>query len=154
MEIERRFLVDTNRLPKLNQGKLQIQGYFNNLPLEQPEIRVRVEENKATLTLKTFVTFTSRTEFEYKIPLKDAQNLLELTEHKVRKIRHHLKLNGNSWVIDFFQDENSPLVIAELELRNEDESFEKPLWATKEVTDDLRYTAISLSFDPFSRWGP
>ncbi len=151
-EIERRFLVDISRLPKLSKGKLQIQGYFNPSPSIQPEIRVRLEENKALVTFKSFVTAVTRQEFEYEIPPKDAQRLLEMTEHKVRKIRHHLKLDNTSWVIDFFQDDNSPLVIAEIELKAEDEAFEKPLWLTKEVTEDLRYTAISLAFKPFSKF--
>ncbi|HEY4694896.1 MAG TPA: CYTH domain-containing protein [Candidatus Nanoarchaeia archaeon] len=151
-EVERRFLVDINRLPKLSQGSLQVQGYFNNAPSDQPEIRIRVEESKATLTLKTSITAVTRQEFEYEIPLKDALALLSLTEKRIRKVRHHLKLNSKTWVIDFFQDENSPLVIAEIELKNEDEAFEKPLWTTKEVTEDLRFTAISLAFDPYSQW--
>jgi len=151
-EIERRFLVDPTRLPKLREGTLQIQGYFNSKANEQPEVRVRVEGQKSTLTLKTLVTNTTRREYEYEIPLKDAQTLLEIAPHRLRKIRHHLKLNNQSWVIDFFQDNNAPLVLAEIELKSEDEVFEKPLWAREEVTDDLRYTAISLAFKPYGNW--
>ena len=153
-EIERRFLVDNERLPKLSKGKLQIQGYLNNSPSNQPEIRIRSEENKAYITLKTFVTPTTREEFEYEIPTKDAERLLELTTHKVRKMRHHIKLDDKSWIVDIFQDANSPLILADIELKQEDDEFDRPLWATQEITSDLRFTAIALAFKPYSQWKP
>lgn len=150
-EIERRFLVDPDRLPKLPKGKTQIQGYLNDQK-DTTEIRVRIEEISAFLTIKSFLSFRSRQEFEYKIPLKDAKKLLELTERRVEKVRFNLLVDGKNWIIDFFENANFPLVIAEIELKSENEKFVKPLWLTKEVTNDLRFTALSLAFSPFDSW--
>lgn len=150
-EIERRFLVDPDRLPRLPKGKPQIQGYLNN-KVDSTEIRIRIEEPKAFLTIKSFISFRARLEFEYKIPLKDAEKLLGLTEKRVEKVRFNLPVDGKNWVIDFFENANFPLVIAEIELKSEKEKFVKPLWLTKEVTDDLRFTALSLAFSPFDGW--
>lgn len=150
-EIERRFLVDPDRLPKLSKGKTQIQGYLNKQK-SSTEIRVRIEENQAFLTIKTFVSFLTRDEFEYRIPVKDAEKLLVLTDKIVEKIRFNLKINNKTWVIDFFEKENFPLIIAEIELKKETEIFTKPLWIKKEVTEDLRYNAISLAFNPLNSW--
>lgn len=150
-EIERRFLVNPDRLPKLSKGRTQIQGYLNPSK-DSTELRVRIENRKAFLTIKSFVNFLTREEFEYPIPLKDAQKLLLLTDKIVEKIRFYLKVDGKDWVIDFFKNKNFPLVIAEIELKRETDKFIKPLWVTKEVTSDLNYTALSLAFNPFSSW--
>jgi len=153
LEIERRFLVEPKRLPKLRKGKLQIQGYLNEQLTETTqEVRVRIEEKTATLTIKSLQSGLVRQEFEYPIPLADAEALLKLTDKRVSKVRHNLAVAGKKWVIDFFQGKNFPLIIAEIELINEKERFSLPLWVTKEITSDLSYTAMSLAFKPFQSW--
>lgn len=153
LEIERRFLVDPKRLPKLRKGRLQTQGYLNEQIVgAAAEVRVRIEEKSATLTIKHLQNSLVRQEFEYPIPLSDAHSLLKLTDKKVSKVRHTLTVDGKKWVIDFFQGSNFPLIIAELELRNEKEKFSLPLWITKEITSDLSYTAVNLAFKPFQSW--
>src|SRR3989338_2643091 len=153
LEIERRFLVDPRRLPNLRKGKLQIQGYLNkNNDGDSVEVRVRIEEKNATLTIKYLQSILTRQEFEYSIPLSDAQALLKLTNMKVSKVRHNLGVEGKKWVLDFFQEKNFPLIIAEIELKNENEEISLPLWVTKEVTSNLSYTAMNLAFKPLQSW--
>ena len=153
LEIERRFLVDPNRLPKLRKGKLQIQGYLNrNVEKDTAQIRIRIEERVASLTIKYLENSLTRQEFEYQIPISDALKLLKLTDKKVSKVRHTLTIDGKVWVIDFFQGKNFPLIIAEIELKSEKEEFALPLWVTKEITSKLSYTAMALSFKPFQSW--
>ncbi|OGY20943.1 MAG: hypothetical protein A2126_02760 [Candidatus Woykebacteria bacterium GWB1_45_5] len=146
-EIERKFLIDAKKLPKLSRPRKVIQGYLS----QNPEVRARITDKKAHLTIKTLGELT-RDEFEYEIPLKDAKKLLELTNLTVEKLRYFLTLNGFCWVIDFFQGENSPLVTAEVELPHEDSKFKKPLWVGKEVTFDARFNNRSLAKSPFCNW--
>jgi adenylate cyclase len=147
-EIERRFLVDQSKLPKLRKGKRIVQGYFNQT---DPSIRVRIVENEAFLTIKSYITPLKRNEFEFKIPINEGKKLLTLTKAKVEKVRTHLKVGGKSWSIDFFKKENFPLCLAEVELINETEPFEKPLWVKKEVTFDQRFFSLNLAFKPWTQ---
>jgi len=147
-EIERKFLVDAEKLPKLSRPHKVIQGYLS----QNPEVRVRITDKKACLTIKTLGGLV-RDEFVYNIPLRDAKKLLELTDLKVEKQRYFLTLESHRWVVDFFQGENYPLVTAEVELPSEHSSVKKPLWVKNEVTDDPRFRNLSLSQHPFSFWG-
>jgi len=151
-EIERRFLVEPKRLPRLRKGRLQIQAYLNTDPETKVEIRIRIENKKAILTLKNSLDTVVRQEFEYKIPLQDAKKLLKLTDKIVKKVRYNLIVEGKKWFIDFFQEKNFPLIIAEIELNNRNEKFSKPLWIKKEITNNPSYTALSLAFKPFQDW--
>ncbi len=152
-EIERRFLVSENKLPSLTRGHLITQGYLVALDSPtDPIVRIRVENKKSFLTIKLFITELTKEEFEYPIPLKEAEKLLEACEWSVQKIRYTLQVASKSWTIDVYEGENYPLVIAEIELKNESEKFEKPLWLGKEVSDDSRFHAYSLSIKPFSTW--
>lgn len=152
-EIERRFLVDPKRLPKLKPGQVQVQGYLNQAPDKKTvEVRIRIEKQKATLALKAFKTKLTRWEFEYPLPFREAEQILRLTPYQVTKVRHHLEVSGKTWVIDFFRGANFPLVIAEVELKTEKEKLELPLWVTKEVTNNLAFTAAMLAFKPFQSW--
>src|SRR3972149_2695464 len=101
-EIERRFLVFSDRIPKLSRGQKIIQGYLSL----DPPIRARIKEQKASITVKFSDNHLTRTEFEYKIPLKDAEFLLTKSPDKIIKTRYLLRLNGNIWEIDFFEGPN------------------------------------------------
>ena len=152
-EIERRFLVDQEKLPKLTHGKLLTQGYLSRLQKpEDPLIRVRIEGKKSYLTIKLFQTDLTKQEFEYEIPLSEGEKLVNDCLAVVQKIRYNLTIASHLWTVDVYEAENFPLVIAEIELKNEAEKFEQPLWATKEVTHDPRFHAYSLAFKPFSTW--
>lgn len=152
-EIERRFLVDSSKLPVLKRGKLLTQGYLTKLKVEsEPIVRVRIEAKKAFLTIKLFESTLSKKEFEYSIPLNDGEELLKNCFASVQKIRYSLKIEKHIWEVDVYEGDNFPLVVAEIELKNEKESFEKPLWILREVSDDPRFHAYSLATTPFNTW--
>ncbi len=153
LEIERRFLVDPQRLPTLPKGTLLTQGYLSKeTNSSSPIVRVRLAGKKATLTIKAYQSEMAKREYEWPIPFKEAEKLLSECSASVQKIRHHLNVAGKLWSIDFYEGDNFPLIVAEIELKKESEKIEKPLWVTKEVTADPRFHAFSLAFQPFSRW--
>jgi CYTH domain-containing protein len=105
------------------------------------------------LTIKGVSVGATRAEFEYAIPLDDAQALLGLCEGPlVEKTRHILQYAGTTWEVDDFAGDNAGLVVAEVELPSEDAAFERPDWLGEEVTHDARYFNASLSQKPFQRW--
>ena len=147
-EIERKFLVISDRLPKLPKGRKITQAYFS----EKPEIRIRIENKIASLTIKQSKSLVSRDEFEYRIPIKDAEYLLSKAQLRIKKTRAALKLNSLVWQIDFYEGENKGLIVAEIELPKEDYAFKKPLWVGKEITYDFRYRNRSLAKHPYKDW--
>jgi len=151
VEIERKFLVDSNKLPPLLNGKKLVQGYL--IPCA-PSIRIRTSDNEAFLTIKgDSVNGISRSEFEYPIPHADALELLKQCKGLlISKMRYEIPHEGHLWELDIFEDENSGLIIAEIELDSEDEEFVLPEWAAAEVSSDPRYTNGSLSQLPYSQW--
>uniref|UniRef100_UPI0037BF4281 CYTH domain-containing protein n=1 Tax=Ideonella sp. TaxID=1929293 RepID=UPI0037BF4281 len=105
------------------------------------------------LTIKGLTQGATRAEFEYPIPLVDAQALLQLCEGPlIEKTRYVLQVGATTWEVDEFHGENAPLVVAEVELPSEDAAFERPDWLGEEVTHDARYFNASLSQRPFQRW--
>jgi adenylate cyclase len=106
-----------------------------------------------TLTIKSKTKGISRSEFEYDIPSSEATQLLQLCEGPlIEKIRHLVIIGEHTWEIDEFSGDNQGLIIAEIELSSEDESFEKPAWLGKEVSDDARYYNSSLVAHPYNQW--
>ncbi len=151
LEIERKFLVDTSRLPSLPKPYTIKQGY---IAAYNATVRVRIRDKEAFLTLKGLTTGVSRSEFEYPIPLTDAEAMLsQLCERPyIDKKRYLLEHAGHTWELDIFEGENEGLVIAEIELSSEEEAFEKPEWVTTEVSDDPRYRNAYLVKKPFKSW--
>jgi adenylate cyclase len=117
-------------------------------------VRVRIEGERAVITIKSKSTGATRGEWEYEIPVPDAAELLErLCEQPlVEKVRHRIRYGRHTWEVDEFQGENAGLVVAEIELGSEDEAFEKPDWIGQEVTGDPRYYNSSLIRLPYSKW--
>lgn len=148
-EIERKFLVRGDGWRPGPKGVLQRQGY---LSVEDPTVRVRIEGDRATLTVKGAQRRITRLEFEYEIPLADAEQMLELCSFVVEKTRHVREFDGRRWEVDVFHGANEGLVIAEIELEREDESFALPLWLGAEVSRDPRYRASSLARNPYRKW--
>ena len=150
-EIERKFLVDPTWQPR-DAGTLYKQGYLNSA--KERVVRVRIAGTEAKLTIKGPSVGITRSEFEYEIPLADAQALLDdLCEHPlIKKTRHLEQHAGHSFEIDVFAGANQGLVIAELELSSADELFEKPPWLGTDVSDDARYFNSNLLRNPFSTW--
>jgi adenylate cyclase len=150
IEIERKFLVDGDdwrHAPAVPYA----QGYLNRD--KQRTVRVRIAEDSAWLTVKGASSGATRAEFEYPIPVADAEQLLALCDGPlVRKLRRVVVHAGATWEIDEFQGANAGLVVAEIELGSEDEAFEAPPWLGAEVTHDPRYFNSNLAAAPFSTW--
>jgi adenylate cyclase len=154
IEIERKFLVNSNdfKTEAFTQNRIA-QGYLSSAP--ERTVRVRIKGNKGFLTIKGVSNESglSRFEWEKEIPLEDAQKLLLLCEEGViDKTRFEVKMGNHIFEVDEFYGENEGLVITEIELISETESFEKPSWLGKEVTGDNRYYNSFLSKNPFKNW--
>ncbi len=151
-EIERKFLVDTAAWMPQGAGVHFKQGYLNSQ--KERVVRVRIEGEQAKLTIKGISVGMTRSEFEYAIPLDDAAVLLDqLCEQPlIDKHRHKEVHGGKLWEVDVFHGDNEGLVVAEIELGAEDEPFEQPAWAVREVSSDPRYFNSNLLKNPFKRW--
>lgn len=152
VEIERKFLVVGDAWRAGAHGALLRQGYLSS----QPEriVRVRIEGDAAVLTIKGKTVGASRGEWEYPIPMADAQAFLDtLCERPlIEKRRYRIAHAGMVWEVDEFLGENAGLVVAEIELDSEDQAFEKPAWAGAEVTHDPRYYNANLLRHPYAHW--
>ncbi len=151
-EIERKFLVLGEDWRSLGTSFQFCQGYIYSSP--HCFVRVRTESDKAVLTIKGPKSGIGRPEFEYAIPVRHAQELLEDVAHKplIYKIRHKISWGKHVWEIDEFCGDNAGLIVAEIELESEEESFDKPAWIGKEVTFDPRYRNAALARCPYSQW--
>lgn len=150
-EIERKFLVISDAYKSGATPVLMRQGYLSADP--QRTVRIRTAGVATTLTIKGFTVGATRSEFEYAIPADDADALLALCLRPlIEKTRYHVRLGMHVWEVDEFRGDNLGLVIAELELRSEDEAFERPTWLGNEVTNDVRYYNSALITYPFTRW--
>lgn len=149
-EIERKFLVKEGWQPQ-NKGTRIAQGYLSSAP--ERTVRVRIRGSKGYLTVKGKNTGIRRAEFEYEIPLVDAEAMLALCETPpVEKTRYLEEYEGYTWEIDIFAGANAGLKVAEIELPAEDTAFKKPDWAGVEVSGDARYYNSSLSLHPYQQW--
>lgn len=151
-EIERKFLVRSDAWRGTGEGTLYRQGYLVNS--ESQTVRVRIADRDAWLTIKGTRVGLTRPEFEYPIPAGDAEQMLATLcdGSLVEKTRYKVPVGRHVWEIDEFHGDNAGLVLAELELEHEAESFERPEWLGEEVSDDPRYYSGSLAKEPFSSW--
>lgn len=154
IEIERKFLVLSNDfLYEASSKKRIAQAYLSSNP--ERTVRIRIKEDKAFLTIKGKgnATGTTRLEWETEIPFSDAEKLLLICEDRViDKIRYEIKVGKHIFEVDVFAGENEGLIMAEIELESENESFEKPFWLGQEVTNDERFYNAYLSKNPFKYW--
>ena len=149
-EIERKFLVKDSWQPQAA-GITIAQGYLSTVP--ERTVRVRIKGDKGYLTIKGKNQGISRAEFEYEIPLADAEELLKLAEQPILSKVRYLEQHGNRlWEIDVFAGENQGLVVAEVELPDERADFSRPDWLGQEVSGDVRYYNANLIKNPFSLW--
>lgn len=154
IEIERKFLVK-NETYKSESIKKQLitQGYLSSDP--KRSVRIRICEQNAYITIKgqTSESGTSRYEWEKEINIEDAKQLMLLCrEGVVTKIRHLIPFKNHKFEVDEFLKDNSGLVIAEIELSNENEDFERPRWLGKEVTGIKKYYNSQLSQNAYVNW--
>ncbi|MEO8234063.1 MAG: CYTH domain-containing protein [Flavobacterium sp.] len=154
IEIERKFLVLNNDFIALAVAKNRIvQGYLNSNP--ERTVRVRIKGSKGFLTIKGKgnESGTTRLEWESEIPLPDAEKLLAICENGViDKIRYEILSGKHTYEVDVFAEQNNGLIVAEIELDDENEFFEKPNWLGQEVTGDNKYYNAYLSNNPFGNW--
>ncbi|MFW2440623.1 MAG: CYTH domain-containing protein [Arenicellales bacterium] len=152
IEIERKFLVKKNLWEaSANNGANFKQAYLSQ---GGPcSVRVRREGNKANLNIKSATLGIVRQEFEYSIPLDEAEELLSLfCDKTVTKKRYKIDYAGKTWEIDVFTGDNDGLIVAEIELDHPDEDFELPPWAGDEVSGEARYYNTELARHPFCTW--
>jgi adenylate cyclase len=154
LEIERKFLVTSDIFKKeaFAQNRIK-QGYLSSIP--ERTVRVRIKGDKAYLTIKGMSNESglSRFEWEKEIPVEEAEKLLLLCEPGIiDKTRFEIKSGKHVVEVDEFYGENEGLIMAEIELNTETESFEKPIWLGEEVTNDKRYYNAYLSNNPFKNW--
>lgn len=153
-EIERKFLVHSlDFIEEASQAQKIAQGYLNSAP--ERTVRIRIKDNKGFITIKGKgdETGTTRFEWEKEIDLQEAEALLQLCEAGViDKTRYLIKKGNHTFEVDVFDGENKGLVVAEIELSDANETFEKPIWLAKEVTSDEKYYNAYLSKKPFKSW--
>ena len=152
-EIERKFLVNNESWrQEANSGTEFIQGYL--VGSGKASVRVRIEGDEAFINIKSATLGIYRQEYEYPLPIDDARELLYNLCDKplIEKTRYLINAHDVCWEIDVFKGENAGLVVAEVELESEYQSFEQPAWLGKEVSDDPRYYNVSLVKHPFHKW--
>lgn len=151
-EIERKFLVKGDDWRKLAKGTHYRQGYLSTV--KERTVRVRTIDDKGFLTIKGITVGATRTEYEYEIPAKDANAMLDDLCEKplIEKYRYKIDFNGFIWELDEFEGENQGLIVAEIELNDENEKFDIPEWIGEEVTGDPRYFNSNLTKQPYTTW--
>lgn len=159
IEIERKFLPASDGWRAAAHKVVPMaQGYLNDLALVdsgamQASVRVRIEGDAAFLNIKSRELGARRQEFEYPLPVADARALLKLcVGGLVEKHRHYVQHAGHLWEVDEFLGDNAGLVVAEIELADEGERFERPGWVGVEATHAPRYYNLALASRPYSQW--
>ena len=154
LEIERKFLVKNDFYKKESHQKLYIkQGFLNSD--KNRVVRVRITDDKAFLTIKgkSNNSGTTRFEWEKNISVKEAEELFKLCEPGIIEKHRYLVQSGKHiFEVDEFLDENSGLVVAEIELTKENDVFETPNWLGNEVTGEEKYYNSNISKHPFKNW--
>ena len=151
-EIERKFLVTGEAWRALAEGNRYRQGYLSTV--KQRTVRVRTVGDTGFLTIKGVSVGAARSEYEYEIPIADAEEMLDDLCEKpiIEKNRYKIPLEGVVWEVDEFLGLNDGLIVAEVELESEEQAFATPEWIGEEVTGDPKYFNSSLIARPFSTW--
>ena len=151
VEIERRFLVNESKLILPKNKKTIKQAYlFSNT---DQALRVRIIDNKSFITYKHKKSKINRYEFEYSIPKDDAEKLIQLSNNYIiHKDRYYQPIGKCTWEIDVFYGENEGLVIAEIELDDENDEIHLPDWIDREISTEKKYFNFNLSKEPYLKW--
>lgn len=154
IEIEKKFLVSGDAFKNEAEKQVRItQGYLSTVPERTVRVRIKADKGYLTIKGKGNESGASRYEWEKEISLSEAQELLELCEPGViDKTRFLVKSDNHTFEVDEFYGDNEGLVVAEVELGAEDESFEKPAWIAEEVTGEDRYYNAMLMKTPYKNW--
>jgi adenylate cyclase len=151
-EIERKFLVKGDSWRNAAEGSAYRQGYIATQ--KGATVRIRVVGDRGYITIKGPAVNYSRAEFEYSIPLEDAEEMLDTLCQRplIEKIRYKVEWGGLIWEIDEFEGVNKGLILAEVELNDERQQIELPAWVGEEVSTNPRYFNSNLVKNPFSQW--
>lgn len=157
IEIERKFLLKNDDWkPLVSKTCVIRQGYLQSglETAQKSSVRIRISNHNANINIKSVDLIMTRQEYEYEIPLEDAEQMLNTlcTDVVIEKTRYYVSVASHTWEIDIFEGDNAGLQMAEIELNSEDEAFEKPDWIAEEVTNDERYYNIHLLKFPYKRW--
>lgn len=159
IEIERKFTVTGDGWRgQVEKSVRMAQGYINdisamNAGTQKASVRVRIAGDEAFINIKSRELGHTRQEFDYPIPVADAEALLKLcVGGRIEKTRHYIRHGGFLWELDVFAGENAGLTVAEIELPTADTEFDKPGWIGREVTEELRYYNLALADYPYCRW--
>lgn len=153
VEIERKFTLKNDNWRKdVQRSQRYVQGYLAGN--DRSSIRVRIAGDKANLNIKSATLGIFRQEYEYDIPLSDAEEMIETLCEKpvIDKIRHFVSFAGKTWEIDEFSGENQGLIVAEVELYSENEQITLPEWVDEDVSHDTRYYNVCLVKNPYKNW--
>lgn len=153
IEIERKFLLKNDSWEQdVSSSAVIKQGYLAGS--DKSSVRIRIEGDKANINIKSMTLAITRQEYEYSIPLTDAEKLLQdlCEEPQIEKTRYIVKHKKHKWEIDVFSGDNTGLVVAEIELQTEDEKFSIPEWIGDEVSEQIKYYNVNLIKHPFSSW--
>jgi adenylate cyclase len=150
-EIERKFLVVGDAWRGLSTGRHYRQGYLSTV--KERTVRVRTVGDKGYITVKGITVGAKRAEYEYEVPVGDANEILELCELPlVEKTRYRIPYGGLVFELDEFEGDNRGLIVVEVELKSEDQTVKLPEWIGKEVTTDPRYFNANLVAHPYAPW--
>lgn len=153
VEIEKKFLLANDRWRMQVNKSIQFrQGYL--VGSDKASVRIRIEGDKSNLNIKSATLGVRRQEYEYPIPMDEAQELLDTLCDKplIEKTRHYIDTGEHVWEIDEFTGDNAGLIVAEIELQDEQESFQYFDWLGQEVSHDKRYYNSMLSKNPYKNW--
>lgn len=153
IEIERKFLlVNDSWRDEVKYNHRIRQGYMGEI--DKASVRIRVQGDKANINIKSATLSMRRMEYEYTIPLDEAEEMLDqlCKQPQVDKTRFIVEQGKHKWEIDEFYGDNEGLIVAEIELSDEEEAFEKPHWIGEEVTEDPRYYNVNLIKHPYKNW--
>lgn len=151
-EIEKKFLVKNDSWKDGAKITYYKQGYLSSI--KERVVRVRTIDKKGFLTIKGITVGVTRSEFEYEIPVEEANMMIDNLCEKpvIEKNRAKVNYAGLEWEIDEFFGENLGLVVAEVELQDENQEIKKPDWVGEEVSGDPRYFNSNLIKNPYTKW--
>lgn len=152
-EIERKFLLRDDRWrEQADEGTVYRQGYL--VGAERASVRVRIEGKQARLNIKSATLGVRRLEYEYPLPLDEAEEMLSLLceQPLIEKVRYRVPYAGHTWEVDVFEGDNAGLVVAEVELESEEAALALPPWAGREVSHEPRYYNVCLVRHPYKAW--
>ena len=152
-EIERKFLTKSDAWRSNAIGRFYRQGYLSTV--KERTVRIRTIRNQGYITVKGIAKGAARAEYEYEIPVKDANEMLDtLCEQPIiEKMRYEIEHNELIWLVDEFEGVNKGLILVEVELSDENQKIALPDWVGAEVTGDPNYFNSNLTRNPYSGWG-